>query len=169
MKNQISITIMVCATIIITLFPGCKTTGLTKEQQLKQFTKMNWLEGYWQNYSPDATLVENWKKVTDTLFLGKSSMIFGGDTLYQEDIKLAPSGKNIYYTVLSHNSENTGRSSYILRKNQAGKLVFEDPGNKEQSRLTYLRKSKDNMVLKVEGLDGSKVTVEVYNLKKINK
>jgi hypothetical protein len=169
MRNAHNCLLLAFPIVAVMLITGCKTTGLTKEQQAKQFEKMGWLIGCWQNISSETSITEEWKKLNDTAFLGTSMMISGADTLYREQIKLAPSGINIYYAIISHNVEKTLNSSYLLKKNQGGKLVFEDPGNKEQSRLTYVRKSNDRILLKIEGLDGNKTSVETYDLKRIVK
>jgi hypothetical protein len=166
MKIPVTHIMIAFALIVSGFFTGCKTTGLTNEQQLKQFKKMDWLAGRWQNVNPETSMTEVWKKENDTIFSGISTLLFGPDTIYSENIVLAPSGFNIYYTIISHSNNKTGNSSYVLKKNQCGVLVFEDPGNKLQSRITYSRKSKDNILLKVEGLDEGKLTTEVYNLKR---
>jgi hypothetical protein len=166
MKIPSTALILVLAFIIFAFIGGCKTTGLTNEEQSKQFIKMNWLVGLWQNPDPEMAMTEEWKKVNDTIYLGTSTMLLGTDTIYYEDIVIAPSGINIYYTVTSHSKDKTRNSSFILKKNQGGVLVFEDLANKEQSRITYARQSKDNILLKVEGKDDDKPTTEVYKLKR---
>jgi hypothetical protein len=156
--------VIIAITGVALALPACKTTGLTKTQQISQFKKMSWLEGNWQNISPELSLLENWVKVNDTLYKAKSVLIMASDTLFSEEIKLAPSVKNIYFSVKSHSSDKTTNSSYVLMKNNGNTLVFEDPANKEQSRITYLRKSADCIILKVDGIDGKEVTTESYKL-----
>jgi hypothetical protein len=165
-NNFISLLLLI--TLGTMLASSCKTTGLTGEEKVKQFGNMTWLIGRWQNPGNETALNEEWEKVNDTLFKGTSLMMLGDDTLYSEELKIAPAGINIFYSIISHNEQNTVRSSYVLLKNRGGKMVFEDQANREQFRLTYIKKSDASIVLKLEGMDGEKASVEVYNLKKVD-
>lgn len=146
---------------------SCKTTGLSKKQQIKQFEKMEWLIGCWQNQSPEMTLTETWVKEMDTVFTAISIFTTETDTLYLENIRLAPSKINISYSITSKNNGRKENLTYILRKNQRGILVFDDQGNLEQSRITYRKKSKETILLQLEGTEGNEVTKEFYQLSKV--
>jgi hypothetical protein len=153
----------------VTVIAGCKTTGLSREQQLGQFKKMHWLAGKWKNTSPEMTVAESWVLVNDTLLRGTSAMVLSGDTIFSENILLKPSGKNIYFLVSSESYGKTSAFSYLLTKNTGKIMVFEDPKNTAQSKITYTRRSKDELQLRVEGLDGNTPTVESYRMLRMSR
>jgi|WetSurMetagenome_2_1015567.scaffolds.fasta_scaffold548843_1 hypothetical protein len=151
--------------LLVIELSGCKTTGLTKTQQIRQFEKMSWLLEKWQNISPEMTMIEFWKKEMDTVYTATSVMMVGSDTVYHEEIRLAPNHRNIYYTITNISNEGKSKiSSYILTYNQGGKIVFEDKANKEQSKISYIRKSTDNIFLEIYGLDVNEPNKMIYYL-----
>lgn len=147
---------------------SCRTTDLSKKQQIKQFKKMEWISGKWQNKGIDMTIIEEWSMINDTLFEAYSIMIFDNDTLFNENIKLCPFRANIYYYSVSINAEESQfKSSYILIKNTGKKIVFEDKSNIEQSKITYTKKSEDIIGLQIDGLRNGETNTENYYLKRV--
>jgi hypothetical protein len=143
---------------------GCKTTGLTKTQQIRQFEKMSWLLEKWQNISTEMTMTELWRKEMDTVYTATSVMMVGSDTVYHEEIRLAPNHRNIYYTITNISEGKSKIASYVLTYNQGGKIVFEDKANKAQSKISYIRKSHDNIFLEIYGLDVNEPNKMIYYL-----
>jgi hypothetical protein len=123
--------------VLVVFSISCKTTGLTKPQQVDQFKKMTWLAGEWQRVEGDFVYFESWKIEKDTLFLGRSVFVLSTDTILDESIRLEPGKLHIYYNSISENDGKIERTSYVLMKNSGKSMMFEDLGATMRRRIFY--------------------------------
>jgi hypothetical protein len=138
--------------------------GQTANGKLARFEKMQWLLGRWKSGVSDLLLQENWSRTSDTVFSGTSLLLALNDTLYYESIRIAPNRSNIFYVVTSRNDGKTETISYRQMKCSAKKLVFENSSVKELSRITYMNKKGEYLLLKLEGSDDDEKSCEIYKL-----
>lgn len=116
----------------------------------KQFS---WLEGKWIQSNGEANFHEEWTRVSDTLLIGKGFVIDGTDSLFSEKLSLLTSGEQTIYRV----EMTTGRiADFKLTENTADKLVFEMPENDFPSKISYTKKSDNELVVVLEGIDNGR-------------
>ena len=116
--------------------------------------KFAWLEGKWLQTNSDAAFHEEWTSINDTLLTGKGFVVEGTDTLFSERLSLITSAEKTIYRV----EMITGRiADFKLTENSGDKLVFEMPENDFPSKIIYSKKSDNELVVVLEGIDNGKV------------
>ena len=66
-----------------------------KSKEVSKIVAADWLLGNWENKSDKGDLLESWKKVNDSLFIGESYFIKEKDTLHSEKMELQQKGENL--------------------------------------------------------------------------
>ena len=69
--------------VTILLFASCG-----KSKEFSKIVGKDWLLGKWENKSDDGNLLEIWRKVNDSLFIGEIYFIKEKDTLHSEKNEL---------------------------------------------------------------------------------
>jgi hypothetical protein len=136
------------------------------KNKTSSFKKMEWILGRWEIRTSNYFYCENWEKENDTAYTGKSIMLVSGDTVLY-DIMNIKSNKQIIY--LSNKSKiNTEGSTNIFKLTNIKKdrIIFENPANTEENKITYILKTPVTLNIMIEGKENS---VESYGLRKINK
>ncbi len=67
-----------------------------KPKKVSNIAENDWLLGKWENKSDEGNLLEIWKKVNDSLFIGESYFIKGKDTLHFEKIQMKQKGEALF-------------------------------------------------------------------------
>ena len=147
------------------LFASCKTE-LTSQKKISILQQMEWLRGVWVSQTTAFTFFESWKKINDTLYTGKSVMLISRDTVFNERMSIEATNQSII--LYSRNVQNSSISiqSFLLNKISKDKIEFFNPWNKEERKISYIKKSPDLMYLLIEG---NKKSVASYTLEKIMK
>ncbi len=168
MKICFKLLLLSCIGVFLFLctLSSCKTTGLSKPQQLAQFSKMDWLQGDWLSKEVDIIFNESWVKQSDTLYTGISVFVMGGDTIYKEAIRLEPGKLHIYYNVITVNDGKTVRSSYVLLKNSGKSMMFEDRSSDDINRITYTFLGEGKLKISTEETKAKETVKESFILKK---
>lgn len=151
-------------TLILIFSIACKTTGLSKAEQMKQFEKMSWLAGAWQGHDSDFIISEYWVKQSDTLFTANSFLMMGVDTMFKESIRLEPGKRHIYMRTVFTNEGKTENLSYILMKNTGKSLVFEDRSQESVHKVIYTRVGDDKIRIFTEETVKGETIKESYIL-----
>lgn len=155
MKNAIYILVL-----ILTL-ASCQ-----KSKEVSKIVGNDWLLGKWENKSDDGTLLETWKKVNDSLFIGESYFIKEKDTLHSEKIELKQKGENLFYisTIKGQNNDKpiTFKHNIEIEK----QLVFENLKNEYPRKIIYKSFAKDHLLIEVSGIQQEKSSSTRYSMKK---
>lgn len=146
---------------------GCKTTGLTIDQQKVQLEKLRWITGLWQNNEGETLMQEDWRKVNDTLYSGLGIMVMAGDTVFREELSITTGKRHIYYKVSMMVNEKPYYSSFVMTRNTASTCVFEDSGNEDLSRLTYKKKGTGQLLITTEGHENGEPVKESFVLTRV--
>jgi len=158
---------LIILSLIFVVLMACKTTGLSKAEQMKQFEKMSWLAGAWQGHDSDFFISEYWIKKSDTLFTANSFLLMGVDTMFKESIRLEPGKRHIYMRTVFKNEGNTENLSYILIKDKAKSLVFEDRSQESVHKVIYTRVGDDKLRIFTEETIKGETIKESYILTKM--
>ena len=155
MKNAIYILV-----VILTL------TSCQKSKEVSKIVGTDWLIGKWENKSKEGNLLETWKKVNDSLFIGESYFIKEKDTLHSEKMELKQKGDNLFY-ISTIKGQNDDKPITFLHNIEIEKqLVFENPKNEYPRKIVYKPIAKDRIFIEVSGIQQDKPSSIRYSMKK---
>lgn len=149
--NKILMDRVIVTIFVITIFVSCTTTP--------HGNNFFWLEGKWQQTNGEANFHEEWKRLNDSTFDGRGFIVQGSDTLFSEKITLqTTAGKTVYRVEMV-----TGRvAEFKLTKQSESKLIFEMPENNFPSKISYTKKSDNELIVVLEGTDNGKEIEEEF-------
>jgi len=126
------------------------------------FEKLSWIADRWIYKDGENITFENWTKENDTLFSGEAYTVRGGDTVFNEQLKIEKIGDDVYYTaIIKHNPGPVSFKLVDVGKNNA---VFENPEHDFPNRITYELKNNSLLYAKVEGKNkaGKESAIEFF-------
>jgi len=155
MKNAIYILVLV-----LTL-ASCQ-----KSKEVSKIVVADWLLGNWENKLEDGDLLENWKKVNDSLYDGESYFIKGKDTLHFEKIQMKQEGETLYYIATVKGQNNDKPITFVRNDTIEKQLVFENPEHDFPQKIAYSQITKDSIVIQISGIQQGKASSERFSMKK---
>jgi hypothetical protein len=174
MKNY---SLYACA-VLITALTSCRNENTTTKvplsgdvktrQRYDQIKEFAFLEGDWQNNTPDGLFTEKWKKDNDSTFTAHSVIKNGKDTLFHETIVLDQKGDSLHYIVTNPKQTTADRSvSFTLKSFTANKYVFENKQHDFPQRITYTKVTEDSLVAEISGTQNGKPAMEEFPMKRV--
>lgn len=157
---------LVCAFIACS---NSKTTSSDNESGnlVEGIEQASWLLGAWFNESAKGVNYEQWKKYNDTIFVGKSYSIQGGDTTSLEHIKLVQNGNEINY-VPTIPDQNMGMPvTFKMIFINDDKLVFENPSHDFPQTITYTKLSEDSLVAEISGVIKGEYHAQEFPMRRV--
>ncbi len=149
--------------LLMTILPAILLAGCYHPTPKEAFNDIKALEGKW--VSTGTTLFnENWKVVSDTLMTGTGFSLNGGDTVFQERLKIFRTGENIWYAA----QPNPEKEYVLFRLTKAGyrHWTFENPVNDYPGIIVYLLKKDTLLETRATNIRGNKEVV--FTFKKIS-
>jgi len=150
----------------LTIFFSCNTADHLVKQKTGTFKKMEWLLGQWDIRTMNYYYSENWRKENDTSFTGKSIMIVSGDTVLYDEMNIGSNKQVIFLSSKSKLTNDSKKNLFKLTKVKKDRIIFENPANPEEKKVTYILSTPTMLNIHIEGNENS---VESYGLHKINK
>jgi hypothetical protein len=125
-----------------------------------------WLLGQWENKTDNGKLLEIWKKVNDSLYIGESFYIKRKDTLHFEKMQLSQKGEKLFYisTIKGQNNDKSITFSHNIEAQK--QLVFENPNKVYPRKIVYQRFSKAHLLIEISGIQNGKRSSTRYTLTK---
>lgn len=110
----------------------------------------DWLLGYWKVNTSKGSIIENWKKQNDSLYIGFSGFVKNKDTIPEEKVELKKINSDWFYipTTLNQNNGNPVSFKIIFHKNK--EFICENPTHDFPQRINYRRFNK-NLFASIEG------------------
>ncbi len=131
MKTIISLTLL----LFLTSF------SIPKPEQIQKSTNedFSWLLGSWQrtNEEEGRQTFEHWKKLTNDEFIGIGCTLKGGDTIWQEAIKLRKLDNNWNFEVLGKGE--TESTVFTLTEMSDESFTCENPENEFPKIISYAK------------------------------
>ena len=152
---------VILSLLILLFFGSCQ-----KSKEVSKIVGNDWLLGKWENKSDDGNLLETWKKVNDSLFIGESYFIKEKDTLHSEQIKLEQKGEHLSYITTIKGQDNDKPITFKHNSEIVKQLVFENPANDYPKKIIYSQLSKDHIIIQISGIQDGKTSSIKYSLKK---
>lgn len=147
--------------VTILLFTSCG-----KSKQVSKIVGKDWLLGKWENKSDEGNLLEIWKKVNDSLFIGESYFLRGKDTLHSENIQLKQQGEDLFYTTTIQGQNNDKPVTFKQNVEIMKQLVFENPQHDYPRKIVYKPFAKGHLLIEISGIQQEKPSAARYSMKK---
>ncbi len=128
---------------------------------------VGWLAGCWANRSGKITSYELWKKISDTLYEGKSFTIKGDDIAVDETMLLVQRGNDLWYIPTVKNQNDGKQVPFRLTSAENKQLVFENPGHDFPQKITYTQWSADSLVAEISGTIEGKQQSRQFPMRKV--
>jgi hypothetical protein len=163
-------TLLITFVLIVTLLISCKKENksvITSEiKTYDQLTKANWLIGEWENIKGESAFYENWIKKTDSSFIGKSYVLAGKDTVFNENVILEQQNDSLFYIVSIENQNEEKPVSFYLSSASSNQLVFENPKHDFPTKIVYNKINNDSIFAEISGKQEGKEVKESFPMKK---
>jgi len=144
---------------------SCKNSA-EKTSEPSKFEKVAWLEGTWENNSPEGNLSETWTKENDSVFKGQTYFIKGKDTLHNESIMLTQKGEDLVYSPTVKGQNNDKAIDFKLTVSTTNQLSFENKAHDYPQKIVYTKVTNDSIVAEISGIQQGKASSEKYPMKK---
>ena len=147
--------------VIISILISCK-----QSKEVSKIMGKDWLLGKWENKSENGNLLETWKKVNDSLFIGESYFIKDKDTLHSEKIELQQKGEELFYIATVKGQNNDKPITFYHNIEIEKQLVFENAKHDYPQKIVYNPIAKDRVFIEVSGIQQDKPSSIRYSMKK---
>ena len=151
----------------------CFVSTLQAQYSIQDFSKLSALEGSWTMNMKGRVYLEEWKKLNDSLYINRTFILEGKDSIRQEQVELKFSKGVITYSPLVYNQNEAKPVRFILtainRNNDArNEYVFENPLHDFPQQIIY-QPNGDSLNVIIKGTSKG-VTKEVpYNFTRVKK
>ena len=134
-------------------------------------TTFSFLSGTWKmaitENGQEGGLYETWNFINDSLWQGRSYLVFGKDTTPTEAIRLIRRGVDIFYVPQVQNQNDGLPVEFIYRGFVDGGHMFENEGHDFPQRIYYAPVLPDSLNARIEGTVRGKLQMEKFNYTKV--
>jgi hypothetical protein len=132
-----------------------------------RFNKLQVLEGTWIMETKKGKLYENWRRVSDSEFYGKSYKLSKADTILLERIRLHETAGEIFYVPIVEDQNNQQPVSFRLISVENSKYTFENKLHDFPQRIIYNIITSDSIVARIEGTKNGQTGGSDYYFKRL--
>jgi hypothetical protein len=108
-------------------------------------------DGKW--ITEDETTTEQWQKENDTLYIGKSFMVKGNDTILLENITIHKISDSFFYVPQVLNQNEGKKIPFKLVEYNRKHFVFENPSHDFPQRITYFFRGRNKLLVRIEKIN----------------
>lgn len=124
------------------------------------YKKLDRLSGLWQTHNSESYLYEEWRKVKNGPFYGKSYTMNGRDSIVFERVEIRQKGDSIYY-IPTLTDQPPVPFALVAQKDYS--FTFENKQHDFPQRVIYRFVGKDSLVARIEGINkGEAQSQEFY-------
>lgn len=106
-------------------------------------TRLAWLQGCWQDASPERTVEEHWMAPRGTSMVGMARTVRGTELVEYELVVIREQGGKLAYEAHPSGQRAATFTSSTVAE---GAVVFENPAHDYPKRVGYERSGKDTIV-----------------------
>jgi len=126
------------------------------QHSTETFKQIGKIEGAWSMQKGNAAIFENWKKVSDNEYTGKSWIIKNGDSALSETLILSFKNGVIKYTSTVAGQNDGKAVSFTLTKAENNTYIFENAQHDFPKRIIYQFISDDELTAFIDdGVPGT--------------
>lgn len=148
--------LVICACLIYTIASAQSTSSFPK-----------WLPGKWENQTQRGKMVEEWSKLNDSTYTGRSYMITATDSISLESIVLKKEGDEIFYIPTVKGQNNEQPVKFKLTFSSPNQLVFENPAHDFPQKITYTLESENSLMAEISGVINGQQRARKFPMKKL--
>lgn len=148
--------LVICACLIYTIASAQSTSSFLK-----------WLPGKWENQTQRGKMVEEWSKLNDSTYTGRSYMITATDSISLESIVLKKEGDEIFYIPTVKGQNNEQPVKFKLTFSSPNQLVFENPAHDFPQKITYTLESENSLMAEISGVINGQQRARKFPMKKL--
>ncbi|NSL87038.1 hypothetical protein [Chitinophaga solisilvae] len=130
------------------------------------FHLLNRLAGTWIMKTRRGAVIENWSRLNDSTWLGKTWRVIGPDTTLQQSVELARQGADIFFIPIYAGSTTPTPIRLRLRVLKAIGFVGEDLQQDFPQKVTYRFKDEDHLEARVVGKRDGTVEEYIFSFRK---
>lgn len=120
-----------------------------------QLAKAEWMLGSWQQQSARGTMVEVWKRSSDSSFVGRSYMLKGKDTIELEAMRLVQRGNMLCFIATDTNQNDGLPVTFTSITIDDDQVIFENEAHDFPQKISYKRAGTDSLKAQISGtIDG---------------
>ena len=159
--------------VVLALLLTCFVSTLQAQYSIQDFSKLSALEGSWTMNMKGRIYLEEWKKMNDSLFINRTYILEGKDSIPQEQVELKFSKGVITYSPLVYNQNEAKPVRFILTAitrniNDGNEYVFENPLHDFPQQIIY-QPNNDSLKVIIKGTSKG-VSKEIpYNFTRVKK
>lgn len=130
--------------------------------------KADWLVGTWENETSRGRIFENWIRISESEFRGRSYMINENDTLVFENIQLTQDASGVYY-IPTVRDQNEGKPiRFTATSLTETQMIFENPEHDFPQMITYTKIGADSLVAEISGSINGQERRRAFPMRRVN-
>ena len=134
------------------LFFFALVSQLSCSPSLNDLDDLNFLEGSWYGNIQGKEMIEKWTLEGDSLWLGKSYMIDGADTVLSECMSIVSRSGKLQFIANTNPKDSLHETvSFSLMETKEGCFRFENLFNDFPQNVVYCELSKDSLLAYIDG------------------
>ncbi len=124
---------------------------------VEELNALEWLAGSWSNSATrdGVRTEEHWMTATGTVMMGMSRTNRLNATTFYEHLRIESREDGVYYVA---QPKAQAATEFKLVKSGEKEAIFENPAHDFPSRIIYRRTSETELLARIEGTRGGKVT-----------
>lgn len=150
--------------LLITITMICNQSAA----QTNSLSDARWLLGRWENQTQRGKMVEEWSKLNDSTFAGRSYMITATDSISLESILLKKEGNDLYYIPTVKGQNNDQPVKFKLTSSNTTSLVFENPAHDFPQKISYILEAEKSLMAEISGMMNGQTRSRKFPMKRAN-
>ncbi|PZR26469.1 MAG: hypothetical protein DI535_14460 [Citrobacter freundii] len=134
--------------------------------QTNPLSAAEWLLGKWENQTQRGKMVEEWSKLNDSTFAGRSYVITATDSIALESILLKKERNDLYYIPTVKGQNNDQPVKFKLKSSDTNSLVFENPAHDFPQKISYTLESERSLLAEISGMMNGQQRSRKFPMKK---
>lgn len=152
--------------IFITIVIALVITGW-RAYDKHDLKKAEWLIGTWESKTPRGSLFENWKKISDNEFAGKSYILKNGDTTIFESIRIVEEEKQLFYIPIVKDQNGGQPVRFKLKQLTDSQMIFENLQHDFPQQISYSRIGTDSLLAQISGTKNGKDRKQGFPMRRL--
>lgn len=113
--------------------------------------KIDWIDGQWIADAEGNQILESWSRENDSTWMGTSSFIKDGKTMYSEKMSIRMRHEKLMFVAAVTNQNNAQEVFFEAIHQEKHKIVFENKGHDFPNQITYERQGEDQILAYISG------------------
>lgn len=136
-------------------------------QQKVNIKDAEWVLGTWKMTTGSSNIYEEWIRVNNEEFSGKSYMLKEKDTIIFEAIRLVQQKDTLFYIPTVKNQNNGTPIPFSLKTGSTSQLIFENVQHDFPQIISYTKVNPDSLIAEISGTKNGQFRKQSFSMKRI--